>query len=378
MQQHAKSLRRCLKYMPADFRALAGGGIANLSAYKPGKPIEELKREYGLKQVIKLASNENPYGPSPKALKAITAALAEISRYPLGDAYNLRTALSKKIGAAPANLLFGAGSNEVIELLLRTFTRSGDNILYPAPTFSVYSLIAQAMGASPLEVGTAPTFEFDVDALLNKLTPKTRIIFLASPNNPPGTYMKETDFRRLITKLPDNVILAVDAAYAEFADAPDYPDITLWYREFPNIVVLKTFSKAYGLAGLRIGYAIGDEVCIDMMNRVRQPFNTGSLSQCAACAALEDEEYLDMVISANLKNKYYLYKEFEKLGLSYIPSQANFILVNVGNGERVFQELLKRGIIVRYMGASLKEYVRISIGTDEECKIMLDCLKQIL
>ncbi|MDR2104389.1 MAG: aminotransferase class I/II-fold pyridoxal phosphate-dependent enzyme, partial [Deferribacteraceae bacterium] len=189
---------------------------------------------------------------------------------------------------------------------------------------------------------------------------------------------KEGDLRRLLTELPSNVILALDAAYAEFADAVDYPDATHWHREFANLVVLKTFSKAYGLAGLRIGYAIGDEVCIDMMNRVRQPFNTGSLSQCAACAALEDDAHLAKVISSNLKNKHRLYREFEKLGLSYIPSQANFILVNAANGETVFQELLKRGIIVRYMGASLKEYIRVSIGTDEECEIFLEGLKQVI
>ncbi|MDR2400483.1 MAG: histidinol-phosphate transaminase [Deferribacteraceae bacterium] len=364
--------------MPADFRLLAGEQIARLEAYKPGKPIEELKREYSLKRVIKLASNENPYGTSPKAAEAIISNLPELSRYPLGDAYNLRMALSEKIGVSPANLLFGAGSNEIIELLLRTFTHGEDNILFPAPTFSVYAIIAQAMGAASAAVDTAPAFEFDTDALLKSVTPKTRILFLASPNNPPGTYMRERELRRLIAELPENVILAVDAAYAEFADAADYPDINHWHREYPNIVVLKTFSKAYGLAGLRIGYAIGDEVCIDMMNKVRQPFNTGSLSQCAACAALSDTEFLNKVISANLKNKHLLYKEFEKLGLSYIPSQANFILVRVGDGERVFLELLKKGVIVRYMGTSLKEYIRISIGTEEECEILLSSLKEVL
>jgi histidinol-phosphate aminotransferase len=234
------------------------------------------------------------------------------------------------------------------------------------------------MRALPVDVDTAPDFEFDPDALLKKVTPKTRILFLATPNNPPGTYMIEADLRYLITMLPENIILAVDAAYAEFADAADYPDINHWYREFPNMVILKTFSKAYGLAGLRIGYAIGDTVCIDMMNRVRQPFNTGSLSQCAACAALADTEFLNKVVSANLENKYLLYREFEELGLSYIPSQANFIFVNVKDGEKVFQELLKRGVIVRYMGPSLKEYVRISIGTAEECGIVLAHLKEVL
>jgi histidinol-phosphate aminotransferase len=364
--------------MPTDFYALAGENIASLVAYKPGKPIDELKREYGLTRVIKLASNENPYGASPKVSEAVSLALPEISRYPLGDAFNLRMALSEKLCVLPANLLFGAGSNEIIELLLRTFTRAGDRILFPIPTFSVYALISQAMGAACDAVDTAPDFEFDVDALLKKVTPKTRILFLATPNNPPGIYMNATNLRRLITQLPEDVILAVDEAYGEFADASDYPDITHWYQEFPNMVVMRTFSKAYGLAGLRIGYAIGNEVCIDMLNRVRQPFNTGSLSQCAACAALTDKEFLNMVVSSNLENKRFLYSEFEKLGLSFIKSQANFILVNVGDGERVFMEMLKKGVIVRYMGAALKQYVRVSIGTAEECEIMLAALKEAL
>jgi histidinol-phosphate aminotransferase len=364
--------------MPVDFRALAGKDIAGIEAYKPGKPIEELKREYGLKRVIKLASNENPYGASPKVAEAVAAAMPEIARYPLGDAYNLRMALAKRLDVLPSNLIFGTGSNEIIELLLRTYLRRGDNILFPTPTFSVYALTAQAIGAECIEVDTAPDFELNPDLLLKNITPKTRMLFLASPNNPPGTYMKTADLRRLASKLPEDVILAIDAAYGEFADAEDYTDAVHWYKEFPNIVVLKTFSKAYALAGLRIGYAVGDAVCVDMLNRVRQPFNTSSVAQCAACAALEDTEFLNSSVSLNLKNKKLLCGEFEKLGLSYIPSQANFILVNVGDGERVFTELLKRGVIVRYMGASLKNYVRISIGTPEECEILLSCLREIL
>lgn len=360
-----------------DYKALAGESIATLVAYKPGKPIDELKREYGLDRVIKLASNENPWGPSPMCAEVIKASLPDMSRYPFGDAYNLRMKLSSQLNVAPDNICFGSGSNEIIELLLRTFVHDGE-VMSVAPSFSVYGIIAQAMGSRCEWVPCGGDFRPDFDRMLKSISPKTRMIFVANPNNPTGVYINETDLRRFIERVPEDIIIAMDEAYIEFADAADIPDTTHWYKEYPNIVVLRTFSKAYGLAGLRIGYAIADKMCIDMLERVRQPFNTNMLAQAAAVAALDDKKWLRSVIEGNISNRDKLYAEFDALGLPYIPTQANFILVKVGNGEKVFNDMLKKGVIVRFMGAALKEYIRVSIGTEEECDYFITAFKEVL
>ncbi|MDR0453365.1 MAG: histidinol-phosphate transaminase [Deferribacteraceae bacterium] len=361
-----------------DYSKLAGGNIGSLVPYKPGKPIEELKREFGLERVIKLASNENPLGPSPKVTGALIETLPEISRYPDGDAYMLRQAVSKKLNVPPDQLLFGAGSNEIIELLLRTFVKPGEYTVSPSPSFSVYSIISQAMGTRCEWAPTSPTFETDLDRLIAAVKPGVRVVFLASPNNPTGRYINSNDLKTFMQKVPGDTIIAMDEAYCEFTDAPDYPETLGWYKEYPNMVLMRTFSKAYGLAGLRIGYCIADKMCCEMMNRVRQPFNTNMLAQIAAAIAINDEEWLKNVLRNNTEGKKYLYEEFEKLGIKYIPTQANFILADVGDGMAVFEKLLQKGVIVRFMGKELPSYIRVSIGTPEENKIFLKALKEII
>ncbi|MDR2884004.1 MAG: histidinol-phosphate transaminase [Deferribacteraceae bacterium] len=361
-----------------DYSKLAGSNINSLVAYKPGKPISELKREFGLKRVIKLASNENPLGPSPKVINAITSTLPEISRYPTGDAYELRMAVAAKYNVSPKQLLFGAGSNEIIELLLRTYVKAGETTLSPAPSFSVYGIISQAMGSKCEWVPVRDDFSVDLERTLAAITPKTRVIFLANPNNPTGTYINAADLKTFIDRVPADVIVVMDEAYIEFADAADMPDTLAWLKNYPNMILMRTFSKAYGLAGLRVGYAIGDEACCDMMDRVRQPFNTNMLAQVAATVAIDDNEWLNKILTNNREGKNFLYQSFTDMGLNYVPTQANFMLVNVGDGERVFNELLKKGVIARFMGGSLSQYIRVSIGTMEENQIFIQSLREVL
>jgi histidinol-phosphate aminotransferase len=361
-----------------DYVKLAGEKISSLEAYKPGKPIDELKREFGIEHIVKLASNENPLGPSPKVAQAIELAMPEIMRYPLGDAYNIRMLVAEKFGVAPNELVFGSGSNEVIELLLRTFVHNGELVASPSPSFSVYGIISTAMGSGCKWSSVNEDFTPDLDKVLASICPKTRVLFIANPNNPTGAYINETELRNFVKRVPEDVIIVMDEAYVEFADAPDIADTSLWYKEFPNVVVMRTFSKAYGLAGLRMGYAIANATCCDMMNRVRQPFNTNMLAQAAACAALQDDEWLAKVKEINSTEKQRLYRAFEAMGLSYVPSQANFILVKVGDGERVFNGLLRKGVIARFMGKGLAEYIRVSIGKPEENEIFINALKEVL
>lgn len=361
-----------------DYAKLAGKEIQNLSPYIPGKPVKELERELGIEKAIKLASNENPLGPSQKVVQAITEFLPEITRYPYGDAYYLRSKLAKKLGVNPDRLLFGTGSNEIIELAMRTFLAPGEQVMSPAPSFSVYGIIAQAMRSSCKWIPVNADFSFNFDKLIENIDKNVRIIFLGNPNNPTGTYFTQNEIDAFMKRVPKDVIVVMDEAYCEYADAPDFPDTQKMQEEYPNIMIMRTFSKAYGLAALRVGYCIADPVAIDMMNRVRQPFNTNMVGQIAAEAALEDSDHLKRVIDENRTGKEYLYEEFKKLNLEYIPTQANFILLKTGNGEHVFNELLKKGVIVRFLGPGLKDFVRVSIGTEEENRIFIDQLKNIL
>jgi histidinol-phosphate aminotransferase len=361
-----------------DYKKLAGKNIVELVPYKPGKPVKELERELGIANSIKLASNENPVGPSPKALAAITELMPELSRYPLGDAFYLRETLAKKLGVSGDKLIFGTGSNEIIELVIRTFLKDDEHVLSPAPSFSVYGIISQAAGFSCKWVPVKLDFKFDFQALADAIEDKTRIIFLANPNNPTGEFFTKAELEGFLKKVPEDVIVVMDEAYVEYVDADDFPETVDLLKDYRNLFVMRTFSKAYGLAAIRVGYAIADEEAIDLLNRVRQPFNTNMVAQVAAKAALEDSAHLETVLKENKDGKEFLYAEFEKLGLSYVPTQANFILVKVGEGEKVFNELLKKGVIVRYLGPGLAEYVRVSIGTKEENEIFIAKLKEVL
>jgi histidinol-phosphate aminotransferase len=361
-----------------DYAKLAGKEISGLSPYVPGKPVKELERQLGIEKAVKLASNENPLGPSPKVIEAVTNFLPEASRYPYGDVYYLRSQLAEKLAIPADMLIFGTGSNEIIELSMRTFLAPDDHVMSPAPSFSVYGIIAQAMRSSCKWIPVKSDFSFDFDKLVENITDKTRIIFLGNPNNPTGTYFNQAELDKFMKQVPEETIVVMDEAYCEYVDAPDFPDTLKMLKDYPNMMIMRTFSKAYGLAALRVGYGIAHPTAIDMMNRVRQPFNTNMAAQIAAEAALADTDHLAKVVKENYNGKMYLYKEFEKLGLEYIPTQANFILVKTGNGEQVFNELLKKGVIVRFLGPSLKDYIRVSIGTAEENATFIEQLKLVL
>ncbi len=361
-----------------DYKKLAGEKISSLIPYQPGKPIKELERELGIKEAIKLASNENPLGVSQKVIKAVSEALHEMNRYPLGDAFYLRQELSKFLNVAPNQIIFGTGSNEIIELAIRTFVKDGEHVLSYAPSFSVYGIIAQAAGSFCKWVPTAERFKVDFNKLKEAVEPSTRIVFLANPNNPTGVYFSEEELIDFLNFVPKETIVVLDEAYIEYVDAPDFPNSLKLLEKYPNLITMRTFSKAYGLAGFRIGYAVGHPDGIDMLNRVRQPFNVNMVAQIAAIAALEDKDFVRNSIKVNREGKAYLYKQFKELNLDFIETQANFILVNVGDGKKVFDDLLKEGVIVRFLGPTLKEYVRVSIGTQEENEIFIEKLKKVL
>lgn len=361
-----------------DYKKLAGEKINSLIPYQPGKPIKELERELGIKEAIKLASNENPLGVSEKVIKAVTEALHEMNRYPLGDAFYLRQELSRFLNVEPNRIIFGTGSNEIIELAIRTFVKPGEHVMSYAPSFSVYGIIAQANGNSCKWIPTKERFQVDFDKLKGAIENTTRIVFLANPNNPTGVYFNNDQLIDFLEFVPKETIVMLDEAYIEYVDAPDFPDSIKLIDKYPNVMTMRTFSKAYGLAGFRIGYAVGNTEGIEMLNRVRQPFNVNMVAQIAAIAALEDKDFVRRSIKINREGKAYLYKVFKELGLDYIETQANFILVNVGDGKKVFDDLLKEGVIVRFLGPALKEYIRVSIGTHEENQIFVSKLKKIL
>jgi len=352
--------------------------IRSLIPYEPGKPIEEVEREYGITNSVKLASNENPLGPSPKALAAMRAKLDQLNLYPDGDCYYLKQGLSRKLGVAPETLILGNGSNEIIELAARTFLRPGDEAVMAEQAFVVYQLIVQAVGGRSRAVALK-NFTHDLPALAEAVTPRTRMIFLANPNNPTGTIFRRAEWERFLGKVSPDVVLIVDEAYFEYVQDADYPDSLRYHANARAIITLRTFSKLYGLAGLRIGYGIGSKELIGLMQRVRQPFNVNAPAQWGALAALEDAEHVGRSLEVNRQGLEFLRKEFARLCLEFVPSQANFILVRVGRGQEVFQQLLKRGIIVRpTAGYRFPEHVRVTVGTMEENRKFIQALENVI
>ncbi|GAB4325752.1 MAG: histidinol-phosphate transaminase [Candidatus Sumerlaeia bacterium] len=350
-----------------------------LRAYQPGKPIEEVKRELGLTRVVKLASNENPLGPSPKALKALSAAHPTLNEYPEGSCYFLRQALSRRLDVPPDWLLFGNGSDEIILLAALAFLNPDDEIIMSDFGFVRYEQAAQAMGAKTIKI-PMKNWRHDLRGFAAALSPKTKIVFFSNPNNPIGTMVGKTDVDALIRRVPDDVLIVMDHAYDEYVQSPDYPDALSYVRRRPNVVVLRTFSKAYGLAGLRVGYAVGRPEVLDVINRVRPPFNVNRAAQAAATAALDDKAHLRRTIQLNARERQFLYENYRRLGLTFVESAANFILVQmpIPAGE-AFERLLREGVIVRPMaGAGLSHFVRISIGTRAENRILLAALRKIL
>jgi len=364
--------------LSVDIRALVPEWIRALAPYPPGKPIEELEREYGIYGSIKLASNENPLGPSPKAVAAITAALGDLHRYPDGNCFYLKRAVAKKHGVSPDALIFGNGSNEIIELAVRTFLQRGDEAVMADQAFVIYRLVVQAAGASSRLVPLR-NFTHDLDAIAEAITPATRIVFLANPNNPTGTIFRRREWQEFLASLPPHVIVVMDEAYFEYVDDPEYPDSLAAHGSGRPLITLRTFSKIYGLAGLRIGFGVAHPELIEVMNRVRQPFNVSSLAQVAVLAALDDDEHVERTRRCNRDGMLFLQMHCERLGLEYVRSCANFLLIRAGNGARVYEALLRQGVIVRPMSVyGFPEHVRVTVGTADENQRFITALEQVL
>lgn len=352
--------------------------IRSLIPYAPGKPIEEVEREYGIVGSVKLASNENPLGPSPRAIQALQERLHQLHLYPDGDCFYLRQGLAAKLGVSPDQLIFGNGSNELIELAVRTFMRPGDEAVMANQAFVIYRLVVQAAGGS-CRIVPLRNFTHDLEMMAAAITRRTRIVFLANPNNPTGTIYRREEWKKFLGRITPEILLVVDEAYFEYVTDADYPDSLSYSREARALLTLRTFSKLYGLAGLRIGYGIGPKGLIDLMHRVRQPFNVNAAAQWAALAAIGDRDHVKRSLAVNREGMDYLKKEIAKLGLEQVSSQANFILVRVGDGERVYHELLRRGVIVRPMGAyDFSEHIRVTIGTSEENSRFISELRAII
>ena len=362
-----------------DAGILVSEGIKQLTPYIPGKPLEELEREYGIAGAVKMASNENPLGPSPKALEALKNCLPTIHRYPDADCHLLKKMLSQKLGVPAECIIPANGSNEIIELSLRAFLKPGHEVIIPEPTFSLYSKFTQAMGGVPLKV-PLKNFCIDLKAMQKNINPKTKIIFINNPNNPTGTTIKKGEFEEFLQHTPEEVIIVLDEAYGEFVNDTTSPKGKN-YLEGPRwIITLRTFSKAYGLAGLRIGYGLASKDLIQYLNKIRQPFNVNSLAQVAACAALEDSEHLQKTLRVVSDGLSFLYQELDRLKVKYVPSQSNFLMIWVGkNCNQVYESMLRQGVIVRPLSSfGFHEYIRVSIGSRQENERFINTLEKIL
>ena len=348
--------------------ALAPEYVRSIAPYVPGKPIEELAREYGLAEdsIVKLASNENPRGPSPKVREAVMAACAGITRYPDGNGFALKSALAERFGVAMDQIVLGNGSNDVLELVTQAFLRPGDQAVYAQHAFAVYPLATQARGAQGVEV-KARNLGHDLDAMASAITPRTRIAFVANPNNPTGTWLAPSAVKAFVAAVPRDCLVVLDEAYDEYLEPAQRSASVAWIGEHPNLIVSRTFSKAYGLAGLRVGYGLMDAAVADMLNRVRQPFNVSSVAQAAALAALADGDYVVESARINREGLAQLAAALDEMRIEYVPSHANFLLVHVGDGSRVYERLLRQGVIVRPVASyGLPAHVRVTVGLPEE------------
>ncbi|MBD3425669.1 MAG: histidinol-phosphate transaminase [Candidatus Omnitrophica bacterium] len=342
--------------------------IRGVPTYKPGKPIEEVRREHALDDVIKLASNENAVSPPPQVIEAIMAAAKNLNRYPDGGCFYLRRALADKFSLSEDNFICGNGSDEIITMALRASVDPGDEVVIADPTFLIYKISSVIAGATVRQV-PSKNFKYDLDRMVEAITPRTKIVFIANPDNPTGTYVTEKELSAFLKKVPENVLVFMDEAYYEFGTGGDYPEtLGLIEKKDLNIIITRTFSKAYGLAGLRVGYGIANEDVIASLNKVREPFNVNSLAQAAAVASLADEVYPRASIAMVREGKDKLYKKFDEMGIFYVPSRTNFILVDTKRDARkIFEHLLKKGVIIREMSSwGLDTCVRVNVGLPEE------------
>ena len=362
-----------------NYAELAPSYVRAIAPYQPGKPIAELERELGISGIVKLASNENPLGTSPKAVAAMQEAIKTIALYPDGNGYELKDALAKRYGIQHANLVLGNGSNDLLELASRAFLAPGDVAIYSAHAFAVYALATQAVGAQGITV-PAKEFGHDLDGMLKAAVEhKAKMVFIANPNNPTGTYLSANALLGFMQALPDHVLVILDEAYNEYLPPAQRYDSVSWLKKHSNLVISRTFSKAYGLAGLRVGYAMANEQIIDMMNRVRQPFNVNSIAQAAALAALQDTDFVTRTYNLNQQGMQQIIAGLSKLGLSYIPSYGNFISFRIGGATAMYRRLLELGVIVRPVANyDMADYLRVSIGLEIENDKFLAALQQAI
>ena len=360
-------------------RKLIREGVEGLIPYPPGKPIEELEREIGISDTIKLASNENPLGPSPKAVQAIMENAHKLHRYPDGSGYYLKSKLSEKYGVPFDQIILGNGSNELVELIVRTFLSPGEHVIQAFPTFLVYEKIAGGAGGHVTSVPLS-NFRIDLERISQAVTTETKIIFINNPNNPTGTVLSKEEMIGFLNEIPDDIIVALDEAYIEFVSDEEAASGLDLLAGHPLLFVLRTFSKLYGLAGLRIGYGFSSKKIIDYMNRVRQPFNANTLAQAAATAALEDSSFVSRTLKVVREGLAYLYKSLDDMGLEYIPTQTNFFLIKMPQGGKTIYDLmLRQGVIVRSMDSyGLPDYIRINAGLKEENERFVKTLKKVL
>jgi histidinol-phosphate aminotransferase len=357
-------------------RDLVNAHVRDLAPYVPGKPVDELERELGIEDSVKLASNESPLGPSRRVIEAILAAVEDLNRYPDDSCFRLRTQLAKALGVGGDSLCFAAGSDGIIELLVKCFLAPGDEAVFPWPSFAMYPIATLGAGATPVRVPLDAELRADVDATLAAVTPRTRLLVLANPNNPTGTSLGAAAFGRLVKELPERVVLVADEAYVEFVRRSDFPDSLAALRERSTLVVLRTFSKADALAGLRVGYAVANPELVAYLDRARHPFIVSSLAQVAACAALADRAHLDRIRAVTHAGLAQLEAGLTKQGLRFAASDANFICIEVGPGADALNErLLRRGVITRPLGGfGLTTHLRVSVGTELENERFLETL----
>jgi histidinol-phosphate aminotransferase len=351
--------------------------IAALTPYQPGKPIGELERELGISDVVKLASNENPLGPSPRAIEAVQRALANVHRYPDGASFALRSKLVEKLGVAPEQLVFGCGADELLELVAKSFLGPGDEAVFAWPSFAMYPIVTKGMGATPVPVPLDADLVHDLDAMAAAITERTRVVMVCNPNNPTGTSVGAAAFDRFAASLPDDVVLLIDEAYVDFARRADFPDALGWVARRPGTVTVRTFSKIAGLAGLRVGYAVADRELAGYLERARHPFNVNLLAEAAAVAAIDDHEHLDRTVRQNTEGLGYLRRELGALGIETWPSEANFVLAKPGAG--TYERLLREGVIVRpLVGFGMPDHVRITVGRPEENERLVKALRRLV
>jgi histidinol-phosphate aminotransferase len=351
-------------------------GLENVQVYKPGKPVEELERELGIRHALKLASNENPYGPSPKALAAAKSALKNAHRYPDGSCFYLKRALAERFGVAEDGIVVGNGSDELIVMAIRAFVGSGEEVLTATPTFLIYRIATLVQGAKIVEV-PQKDFKYDLKAMTAAITPQTKAIFIANPDNPTGSFARRAELEAFVKKVPSNCLIFMDEAYYEYAAAEkDYPNTIAWLSQRPNLIVSRTFSKAYGLCGLRVGYAFAHPEVAAGMNRVREPFNVNGPAQAAACAALNDKAFVKKIVRQTVSERRRLEAQLRQRGIRTVPSAANFILMHLGAAApAVYEGLLRKGVIVRHMKSwGLEEHIRVTVGRPQDNRVFLKAL----